>query len=164
MNALRIQAYIVAITILSFQTAHATQPVPHSFDEFVTSLIARDEQQPFRDYYVKKIDRIAGRSPAAQHKELLQIKKQAYCAVEVHHPQWLPKVAKPHAVQDIAVERTDFLVWYGVYLSYVRQTASSKGSMWAKLQTKKDVVKNKVSSWVGAIQKRKRKQTASHLA
>lgn len=163
------QVLYCAIMLPSFlgnvASMQASQPLPQSFDEFVIVLVPAESQEPFRHYYLKKIDQMkVQRSSAAKKRQLAQLKKRAYYALEVHHPKWAREVAPALEVHNDSVQDTvsddvrvsnNFLMQYGIYLTYVRETATRKGSLWTKVQTKKDAVHHKMTAWVDAVRQQK---------
>lgn len=142
-------------------TLYAPQPLPQSFDELVMVLVPEESQEPFRLYYRNKLDQLKLiTSPTSKKKQIAQLKKNAYYALEVHHPKWAHEVAPVLTLTSAQLseqQRTanNFLIQYGIYLTYVRQTATQKGSMWTKVNSKKETVKSKVGSWIGKMREKK---------
>lgn len=129
------------------------QPLPQSFDEFVCVVVSTEKQIEFRRFYYETLEQSKYLLNEVQRKkQLAKYKDEAFQALQVHHPKWAHEV-KPTVSNNF--ERStangklhnNFLINYGMYLTFVRQQATQKTSIMAKMRTKTDALKTRVTGW-----------------
>lgn len=124
-----------------------------TMQDFAERCVPEDARAAFKDFYQQEMDRIKTLKAEKRDLELKKLRQRAICALEVRNPEWARSL-QPYEFferSDSALKQVNakqirvFLTRYGFYDRFMKEKAQDRGSLWTRVKSYSQHMKQKVT-------------------